>query len=150
MLAIRFNRTGRKNRAHFRIVVQEHTVAPNGRHVEIVGSYNPHTKEGVFKEERIKYWLEKGAQLSDSVHNLLVGKKIIVGKKRPVNTAKKGKKDEKLAEETQKDQSAKEKPKEVAKEEQPVKEKPKKEAEKEIKKEEKKEAPAELAEKTKA
>jgi small subunit ribosomal protein S16 len=90
MLSIRFNRTGRKNRASFRIVVQEHTVAPGGRHVEVVGSYDPHQKKAVLKTERIQYWLSQGAQASDSVHNLLIregaieGKKIAVKMKRPV------------------------------------------------------------------
>ena len=90
MLSIRFNRTGRKNRSNFRIVVQEHTVAPGGRHVEVVGSYDPHQKKAVLKNERIAYWMSQGAQASDSVHNLLVregaieGKKIAVKMKRPV------------------------------------------------------------------
>ena len=90
MLSIRFNRTGRKNRSNFRIVVQEHTVAPGGRHVEVLGSYDPHQKKAVLRTERIQYWMSQGAQASDSVHNLLVregaieGKKIAVKMKRPV------------------------------------------------------------------
>jgi small subunit ribosomal protein S16 len=82
MLVIRFNRTGKNKRATFRIAVQEHTVAPGGRHVEVVGSYDPHSKKAVFKADRVKYWLEKGAQASESVHNLLVREKVIEGKKR--------------------------------------------------------------------
>lgn len=93
MLTIRFNRIGKRNKAQFRIVVQEHSVAPGGRHVEIVGSYDPHSKEGVFKSERIKYWIDKGAQISDSVYNLLIKKEVISGKKRAMNvrSKKKGK-----------------------------------------------------------
>lgn len=90
MLTIRFNRIGKKNKAQFRIVVQEHTVAPGGRHVEVVGSYDPHSKNGVFQGERIKYWIEKGAQVSDSVYNLLIAKEIISGKKRKMNIGSKG------------------------------------------------------------
>lgn len=70
------------------MVVQEHTAAPTGRHIEIVGSWNPHQKEGVFKNERIVYWLSKGAQASDTVHNLLVSQKIIKGEKRAVKMKK--------------------------------------------------------------
>ena len=89
MLTIRFNRTGKRNRAQFRIVVQEHTVAPGGRHVEVLGSYDPHLKKGIFKAERIKYWMEKGAQVSDSVWNLLIKNNIISGVKRAVKMKKK-------------------------------------------------------------
>ena len=90
MLNIRLNRTGRKNKAYFRVVVQEHTVAPGGRHVEVLGSYNPHEKQAVLKADRIAYWMSKGAQLSNTVHNLFVregvitGEKIAVKMKRPV------------------------------------------------------------------
>ena len=52
-------------------MLQEHTIAPGGRHIEVLGSYNPHSKEAVLKEDRIKYWVSKGAQLSDTVGRLL-------------------------------------------------------------------------------
>jgi small subunit ribosomal protein S16 len=64
-------------------------VAPGGRHVEVLGSYDPHLKKGVFKAEKIKYWMEKGAQVSDSVWNLLIKNKIIEGTKRAVKMKKK-------------------------------------------------------------
>jgi len=94
MLTIRFARIGKKNKAQFKIMLQEKSFAPGGRHVEILGSYDPHAKNAVLKEERIKYWLSKGAQMSDTVYNLLVSKNIISGKKRPIKfTTKKSKKD---------------------------------------------------------
>ncbi len=34
-----------------------------------------------FKVEEIKHWISKGAQLSDTVHNLLISLKVITGKK---------------------------------------------------------------------
>ena len=68
--------------------MQEHTVAPGGRHVEILGSYDPHLKKGVFKNDKIKYWIEKGAQVSDSVYNLLIRKGVIEGKKRVIKIKK--------------------------------------------------------------
>jgi small subunit ribosomal protein S16 len=89
MLTIRFNRTGKRNKAQFRIVVQEHTVAPGGRHVEVLGSHDPHSKKSVLRAERIKYWIEKGAQASDSVWNLLIKKNIVTGSKRVVKMKKK-------------------------------------------------------------
>lgn len=89
MLAIRFNRVGKRNRAHFRVVVQEHTIAPGGNHIEILGSYDPHKKVSVLKAERVKYWIEKGAQVSDTAWNLFVKEGIIEGKKRAVKMPKK-------------------------------------------------------------
>jgi len=88
MIVIRFSRVGRKNKPQFRLVVQEHTTAPTGRHIEIVGSWDPHHKKGVFKNERIQYWLSQGAQASDSVHNLLVEQKVIDDKKRAIKIKK--------------------------------------------------------------
>lgn len=82
MLTMRFNRTGKKNRVSYRIVLQEHTVAPGKRHVEILGSHDPHSKTTVLKEERIQHWLQEGVQTSDAVHNLLVAKGLIQGEKR--------------------------------------------------------------------
>ena len=94
MLTIRFTRAGKRNRAQFKIALQEKTVAPGGRHVEMLGSYDPNRKIGVLKEERIKYWISKGAQLSDTAHNLFVSKKVISDKKRVVKVRAK-KKEEK-------------------------------------------------------
>src|SRR3989344_343045 len=92
MLVIRFNRVGRKNYAQFRIVVQQRSAAPGGRHIAIVGSYDPHHKKGSYKEKEIIQWLAKGAQASDAVHNLLVKEGVIKGKKRKIKlTPKKGK-----------------------------------------------------------
>lgn len=81
MLAIRLNRTGKRNRAHFRVVVQEHTKAPGKRHVEILGSYDPHKKTTLLNKNRILYWVSQGAQVSDAVHNMLVREGIVTGKK---------------------------------------------------------------------
>lgn len=162
MLVIRFSRVGKKNRAQFRIVAQERTAAPHGKHIEILGSYDPHFKKGVFKQERIEHWIKNGAQVSDSVYNILVKQGIIKGKKRSVKiTAKKekgkkeGEKAEKGAEKKEEEESPvapypakpekSEEPKPEEKKEEEVKEKTK-----ETKSEEKVEAgaKAEKAEKT--
>jgi small subunit ribosomal protein S16 len=81
MLAIRFNRTGKRNQAHFRVVLQEHTKAPGKRHIEILGSYDPHKKVTILKKERILYWIGQGAQVSPVVSNLLVREGVIDTKK---------------------------------------------------------------------
>ena len=74
MLMIRFQRRGRKNDPAFRIVVTEKRSKPQSGGVEILGSHHPKTKETVLKNERILYWLSKGAKASDTVKNLLVKK----------------------------------------------------------------------------
>lgn len=95
MLTIRLNRTGKKNRASFRVVLQEKTKAPNHRHVEVLGSHDPHSKTTVLRGERILYWIGMGAQASDSVHNLLVREGVLKdGKKRAIKMVKPAVKEE--------------------------------------------------------
>jgi small subunit ribosomal protein S16 len=84
MLKIRLTRRGKKNNAFFRIVVAEHTAPIKGGFLEVLGFLNPHTKEKSFKADRIEYWIGKGAQCSDTVHNLLVSNSVIKGPKRAV------------------------------------------------------------------
>src|SRR3989339_1394568 len=89
MLKIRLTRRGKRNKAFFRLVVAESTSPIKGRFLETLGFLNPHTKEKNFKADRIKYWIGKGAQCSDTVHNLLVKEGIVNGPKRPVKMKKK-------------------------------------------------------------
>jgi len=80
MLAIRFARVGRKRQPLYRIVVSEKTKDMYGNHLEILGTYNPDTKVAKLEVERIKHWMEKGAQASASVFNLLLKENIVEGK----------------------------------------------------------------------
>ena len=111
MLAIRLARVGKNKRAQFKIVLQEHTVAPGGRHIEILGSYDPHLKKSTFKAEKIKEWITKGAKMSDTVYNLLVSNKIIEGEKRKVKLPAK-KVDEAKVEEVKETKEVEAKPEE--------------------------------------
>lgn len=82
MLKIRLQRIGRINMPSYRLIVVEHTEGPKtGRFTEIVGTYNPRSKERQLKDDRIKYWMSVGAQPSDTVHNMLVSAGVIQGKK---------------------------------------------------------------------
>lgn len=81
MLKIRLQRTGKRNQPSFRVVLQEHSWAPSAKALEILGFYNPRLKQKSIKEERVKYWLSKGAQSSPTVHNLLIGEGIVRGEK---------------------------------------------------------------------
>jgi small subunit ribosomal protein S16 len=107
MLAIRFARVGRKKQPLYRIVVSEKAKDMYGNHLEILGTYNPNTKEVNLKEDRIKHWLDKGAQASASVFNLLIKENIVEGKaQKSVSISDKRKaKKEKPAEEAKKEKS---------------------------------------------
>jgi|JI10StandDraft_1071094.scaffolds.fasta_scaffold203881_2 small subunit ribosomal protein S16 len=79
---IRFQRIGRRNDPAFRILVLEKTSGPKaGTYVDHIGSYNPKTKNFSIVEDRLKHWMSVGAQVSPSLFNLLVNKKILEGKK---------------------------------------------------------------------
>lgn len=80
MLVIRLNRYGKKNQAQFRVILQEKSKAPGHRHVEVLGSHNPHSKNTILQKERILYWIGQGAEPSDRVHNMLVKAGVIEGK----------------------------------------------------------------------
>ena|SRR3989344_9180514 len=83
MLKIRLQRVGRKNDPSFRVIVTEHTTAAKkpGSFQEVLGSYDPRKNTHEIKADRVKYWIEHGAQVSGTVHNLLITTGIITGKK---------------------------------------------------------------------
>jgi len=78
---IRLSRVGKKKKAYFRLIISEKTKDPYGRALEILGSYDPHTKKLQAKKEKIEYWLGQGAQMSPTVNNLLINQNIIKGEK---------------------------------------------------------------------
>ncbi|MGC9048873.1 MAG: 30S ribosomal protein S16 [Patescibacteria group bacterium] len=84
MLTIKLARRGKKNQPFFRLIIQEKSKDPFGDFLEDLGYWNPRTKKGEFKKERILYWISKGAQMTDSVNNLLINQEIIKGEKRKV------------------------------------------------------------------
>ncbi len=83
MLKIRLQRVGRKNDPSFRVVVTEHSTAAKkpGSFLEILGNYDPRKDVHTINADRVKYWMERGAQASGTVHNLLITAGIISGKK---------------------------------------------------------------------
>lgn len=90
MIKIRFTRIGRKHDPHFRVVaVDSRKSAKSGVYLESLGFYNPATKQFDVKADRVKYWISQGAQVSDTVHNLLIKAKVIEGKKIDVSSKKK-------------------------------------------------------------
>lgn len=73
LLAIRLMRTGAKKRPSYRIVVKEKQSKRDGAYLENLGTYNP-TREPAeinLKTDRVRYWIEKGAQPTDTVQRLI-------------------------------------------------------------------------------
>ncbi|MBU1038889.1 30S ribosomal protein S16 [Patescibacteria group bacterium] len=110
MLAIRLARIGKKQKAYFRLIVSEKTKDTHGDYLEILGNLNPHTNPStvVLKEDRIIYWLSKGAQPSAVVHNMLVDKGLLKVAKVKAWRAKPKTTSELEAAKTVKEESAKE------------------------------------------
>ena len=71
MLAIRLARFGAKKKPTYRVVVIERERARNSRSVEVVGFYNPISKQVQLKHDRIDHWVKNGAQPSDTVTRLI-------------------------------------------------------------------------------
>jgi small subunit ribosomal protein S16 len=73
MLSIRMTRVGSKKKPFFRVVVAEGRSAVQSDVVESLGTYNPRTKPAKVElnQERVNYWLSKGAKASNSVRTLM-------------------------------------------------------------------------------
>ena len=81
MVRIRLKRLGTKMRPYYRLVVMDSRKPRDGRALEEVGLYHPISPEGQqveLKEDRIKEWLSKGAQPSNTVRKLLNKQNITV------------------------------------------------------------------------
>lgn len=70
-VVIRFARHGSKKRPFYRIVAADKKYSRDGRYLEIVGTYNPKTKEANLKEDRIQHWLDQGAIPSETAGRLI-------------------------------------------------------------------------------
>src|SRR3989338_4673476 len=82
MLKIRLQRTGRTNVPTFRIVLTDSkNSTKSGRYLEVLGSYDAVNNVKEVKADRVKHWLSMGAQLTGTLHNFFIEKKIIEGKK---------------------------------------------------------------------
>ena len=77
MLTIRLQRAGKRNKPEFRIVLAEKESSASKKFAEILGHYNPRTKDFAIKEDRVQYWMSQRVELSPTVHNLFVTKKLV-------------------------------------------------------------------------
>ena len=95
MLTIRLQRIGKKKIPTYRLIVSEKGRDTYDVYLENLGTFNHHAKENAFqpKADRVTYWLEKGAQTSNTVNNLLLNAGIMKGaKKKSVFLSEKRKK----------------------------------------------------------
>lgn len=112
MVVIRLSRVGKKKQALYRLVVADSKRPVTAKFIEILGWYNPHTKELNVKKEKIETWFSHGAKPSNSVAILLEKNKITLPKwvKIEKKTKKPKKEDAKIGQ--SKDALTQEKPQE--------------------------------------
>jgi small subunit ribosomal protein S16 len=70
---IRLARVGSKKNPIYRVVVADSRSPRDGKFIEIVGRYNPQTQPSIIEidEAKVKDWISKGAQPTDSVRRLM-------------------------------------------------------------------------------
>lgn len=95
---IRLQRHGRKNYAFYAIVIADVNAPRDGRYVEKIGTYNPNTNPATIdlKFERALYWVQCGAQPTDTVRNILSNEGVYM-MKHLLGGVKKGALDEQAA-----------------------------------------------------
>jgi small subunit ribosomal protein S16 len=73
LLAIKLMRTGAKKSPSYRIVVKEKQSKRDGAYLENLGTYNPTRNPAEIKLDlnRVNYWIEKGAQPTNTVTRLI-------------------------------------------------------------------------------
>lgn len=74
MVKLRLKRMGAKKRPFYRIVAADSRAPRDGKFLETVGTYDPRQQPSAvtLKEDRIRFWLNNGAQPSETVRGLLV------------------------------------------------------------------------------
>ena len=75
---LRLTRVGSKKNPIYRVVAADSRSPRDGKFIEIVGRYNPQTEPSTIEldEDRVRDWLSKGAQPSETVKRLLKAKNI--------------------------------------------------------------------------
>ena len=75
---LRLTRIGSKKNPIYRVVAADSRSPRDGKFLEIVGRYNPQTDPSTIEldEEKIRAWIDKGAQPTESVRRLMKAKKL--------------------------------------------------------------------------
>lgn len=78
---IRLTRKGTKKRPFYRIVVAHSEAPRDGKFLEIIGTYNPLTDPAQIQidPERLRVWLDRGAQPTDTVRSLIKQQGLLTG-----------------------------------------------------------------------
>jgi small subunit ribosomal protein S16 len=71
MVVVRMSRQGSKKRPFYRIVAADKRCARDGRFIELLGTYDPRTKDFRLDADRYGHWLKTGAKASDTVASLV-------------------------------------------------------------------------------
>ena len=83
MLKIRLQRVGKKHDPAFRVVLTDSArAARSGSVNEVLGFYSAKREQTKLSGDKIKEWMAKGAQVSDTVHNILVREKSSRGRRK--------------------------------------------------------------------
>ncbi|MDO5523535.1 MAG: 30S ribosomal protein S16 [Bacteroidia bacterium] len=79
---LRLQRRGRKNYAFYQIIVADSRAPRDGKYIERIGSYNPNTNPATITLDfdRALYWLQVGAQPTDTVRNILSDEGVLMKK----------------------------------------------------------------------
>ena len=79
---LRLQRRGRKNYPFYQIIVADSRAPRDGKYIERIGSYNPNTNPATITLDfdRALYWLQTGAQPSDTVRNILSAEGVLLKK----------------------------------------------------------------------
>lgn len=90
-LKIRLSRAGAKKRPYYHIVVADSRSPRDGRFIEKVGAYDPmlpadHADRVRLKEDKIREWIGKGAQVTERVERFLAKAGIVAADARPTQT----------------------------------------------------------------
>ncbi len=100
MVKIRLRRKGKKHYPVYDVVVVDSRVKRDGKYLERLGYYDPNTQPSTIKvdQERAIFWLNQGAQPTETVRNLLSYEGILLVR----HLRFKGKSEEEIAEMLQK------------------------------------------------
>ncbi len=77
-IRIRLAKMGRKNHPIYRIVVMDSKSPREGEYIDIIGTYDPKNKKVLeIKPERVKEWINKGAEITDRAKAILKIAKVL-------------------------------------------------------------------------
>ena len=77
---IRLSRHGKKHHAYYHIVVADSRAPRDGKYIEVIGNYDPHTNPAtiIIDNDKALDWLQKGAQPTDTCRAILAYKGVLL------------------------------------------------------------------------